>query len=586
MAKVKARAYCSPTVVLLAMDWPEGNQRDDFLGFAIQRTPGFRKPKLKPKYPHSWLPNRIGFNGPPGNGKDLPSNVAPIQKFMWWDARIDTEDRGKKFTYEITPVVKPWTNPKLVNAAATAIDVTIPHVQEKGIGTYFNRAVVSSQAFVKEFGTNPKGAKRDKALLWLANGLEEIIPGFIKNAKQIDCAIYHLTDRNWVIKALKAYKRPATVACHYKAPTAKTKGDTANDGAMGTLKSSANIQFRKRTKTNLMHNKFVVSGDGNGSPDALLMGSANFTEEGLTSQANLLHTWDSPKLAALYLERQKILFADKAKAATAKLAGWSNKITIGDAKVRVYFPPETKPGRDSIDRIVDAIKHANSSVMFCLFSSTDQPLRDACFAAADAGKMMFGLVNSITLPKDPTKKDAQTTAMVEIYNRSKDDKDVFSHALFPRGKEPQGFWWEVATLRPKEPDTTADMIDAGVAAGGAAKKKSFIPAVYIHHKFVVIDAETTNPKIYSGSANLSGNSCWNNDENLLEITGSPRLGQLYLSEFMRLYEHYRARAAYNRRVAEGDTSTFKLEKDPGWSAQYYQPGTPEFKSRSNMVMAV
>src|SRR5262249_32984490 len=147
--------------------------------------------------------------------------------------------------------------------------------------------------------------------------------------------------------------------------------------------------------------------------------------------------------------------------------------TVGDAKVRVYFPPESKPGRDSIDPIVEAVRNANQSVVFCLFSSTDQPLRDECFKAGDAGKMMFGLVNSISMPKDPTKKDAQTVAMVEIYNRSKEDRDVVSHELFKTGNQPQGFWWEVATLKPKEPDMTADMVDAGAAP----KKKGFVPAV-------------------------------------------------------------------------------------------------------------
>jgi hypothetical protein len=130
---------------------------------------------------------------------------------MWWDARIDTKDRGKTIQYEVIPAVKPWTHPKLMASAASTIDVKIPRTEENGIGTYFNRAVVSSQAFVKEFGTNPKGAKRDKALLWLANGMEQVIPAFIMKAKRIDCAIYHLADRNWVIKAMDAYTRPATI---------------------------------------------------------------------------------------------------------------------------------------------------------------------------------------------------------------------------------------------------------------------------------------------------------------------------------------------------------------------------------------
>jgi phosphatidylserine/phosphatidylglycerophosphate/cardiolipin synthase-like enzyme len=574
MTKVKVRPYLSPTMVLLAMDWADGRRRDDFLGFAIRRTPGFWRQH------YSWLPNRIGFDGPPPDGKDVPSNRAPIQKFMWWDARIDTADRGKTIRYLIIPVVKPWTRPKLLMRAATTIAVTIPHTEENGIGTYFNRAVVSSQAFVRQFGANPTGVRRDKALLWLANGMERVIPEFIRRATRIDCAIYHLTDRNWVIKALQKYRKPATIACHYKAPTAKTAGDTANDDAITLFDGSGNIVFRKRTKTALMHNKFIVRCDRQPSPDAVLMGSANFTEEGLTSQANLLHTWQSPALARLYQDRQRVLFADTSKAKTAALAGWSNRVRIGDARVRVYFPPEIKPGRASIDPIVNAILKAKSSVVFCLFASTDEPLRDACFKVADEGKMMFGLVNSISLPKDRTKVNAQTKAMIEIYNRSRDNRDVVAHSLFAREKEPYGFWWEVATLRPKAPDTTSDMIDARVVPG--APKKTRVPAVYIHHKFVVIDGETKAPVIYSGSANLSANSCWNNDENLIEISRSPRLSQLYLAEFMRLYEHYRARAARNRR-AEGDSSTFRLDKDPGWAARYYQPGTPEFKSRRAMV---
>src|SRR5512136_839152 len=100
MAKVKIRSFASPTLILLAFDWKDGGDRDDFLGFAIERKPGFSG---KPK---SWLPNRIGFDGPV-KGKDFPSDQAPIQKFMWWDARIDDKDHEKTFTYTVTPVVKP-----------------------------------------------------------------------------------------------------------------------------------------------------------------------------------------------------------------------------------------------------------------------------------------------------------------------------------------------------------------------------------------------------------------------------------------------------------------------------------------------
>jgi hypothetical protein len=128
----------------------------------------------------------------------------------------------------------------------------------------------------------------------------------------------------------------------------ENRREPANDGAITLFDGSGNIVFRKRTKTTLMHNKFIVRCDGKPSPDAVLMGSANFTEEGLTSQANLLHTWQSPALARLYQGRQKVLFADASKAETVALAGWSARIRIGDARVRMYFPPERKPLRRSI----------------------------------------------------------------------------------------------------------------------------------------------------------------------------------------------------------------------------------------------
>ena len=105
MATVIARAYLSPTLVLLAMDWPDGANRPDFLGFAIRRTPGFLDLSMGVVAPSSFLPNRVSFNGPPAAGQpDFPSNVAPIQKFMWWDARLDGSTAGDSLTYEITPV--------------------------------------------------------------------------------------------------------------------------------------------------------------------------------------------------------------------------------------------------------------------------------------------------------------------------------------------------------------------------------------------------------------------------------------------------------------------------------------------------
>src|SRR5215468_4971795 len=124
---VAVKTYRSPTLVLLAFDWPEGDARADFLGFAIERTPGFNGEAK------SWLPNRIGFGGPKPDQSDIPSNEAPIQKFYWWDARIDTKDRGSSFSYRVVPVVGPSNSLKLLDQESGRINVQIPLVEEQGI---------------------------------------------------------------------------------------------------------------------------------------------------------------------------------------------------------------------------------------------------------------------------------------------------------------------------------------------------------------------------------------------------------------------------------------------------------------------
>ena len=93
----------------------------------------------------------------------------------------------------------------------------------------------------------------------------------------------------------------------------------------------------------------------------MLTGSANFTSEGLSAQANVVHSFESPNLARLYLERKRELDGDPTLSSTQRShGGWSDKIAVGDAKIRVFFPPESKLQRQSLDTIVEAVKAAKA----------------------------------------------------------------------------------------------------------------------------------------------------------------------------------------------------------------------------------
>jgi phosphatidylserine/phosphatidylglycerophosphate/cardiolipin synthase-like enzyme len=593
MSAVLTKAYLSPSLVLLAVDWPDGADHTDFLGFAIKRSPGFSDLKTGTQPAFSWLPNRLSFNGPPAKGQpDFPSNEAPIQKFLWWDARLEGVAPGASLTYEVSPVLGTANMHSLDAASTASIAVSLPNHVEFGIGTWFNRAVMASQAFSSkcaalgiQAGQAPTPAQVLDLRTWLANGMELPIPAFIRAASQaptdsIVGAIYHLTDTLWIIPALKAQMTNIASALVYDSHAQKsTSGKTmpgVNDPAIAAL---TKVKFLPRDKTKIMHNKFLVAGAGllksGATPQRLTQGSANYTTEGLTEQANLVHRFESPDLAQLYFERFTLIKTNPTLGNSSKDAAWSSTVSVGDAGIRVFFSPEPgKPGDDSVsmETIVSAVHGAKSSVIFCLFDPTDALLRDACFSVGDAGKMMFGLVNRIatseptTKPTTTGKIPADQLAAVELFHRSRDNKDTIGAQFFSANNLPAGFEPEFNLFPGTKPPP--------------------FPPVVVHHKFIVIDAETDSPIIYSGSANMSGNSVFGNDENLLEIKGSARLARIYLAEFLRLYEHYRARAHFIAWKLSGKAppnAGFALRGDRSWADQHYQPGTPEFKARVHMI---
>ena len=580
---VNVRSYLSPTLVLLAFDWPEGGMREDFLGFAIKRTPGFLAADGQAREASSWLPNRLTFKGAvPDTQKDAPSNEAPIQKFMWWDARIDEADRETSFTYLVYPFVGTPDAPQLLDTQKGECRLTLPAHIESKVGTWFNRAVVSSQAFARKVAAlhlAPHAAPTaDQALrlrTWLANDLQDVFGLTLAHARRAASAVYHLTDPLWAIPAFEAFGKQqgkASLAIVYDSHEVVRKGNSPapspNQPAVDQLADLAT--FAPRDKTHIMHDKFIVVDDGNGeaTPARVLTGSANFTTEGITEQANVLHLFDSPQLAALYSDRAKSLAANPSIAATAKLApGWSDSIEIGTAKVRVCFSPEPKDSRLQIDTIVDAINKAKHSVVFCLFMPTDAPLRDACFAAGDKGRMMFGLVNHISAQSAEAAEKAQQNGQIvtstalanmELYHRGRDQRDVIDAKYFSPATVPVGFEPELR-LFPGE------------------SAPAYAPVI-VHHKFLVIDAEGANPIVYTGSANMSNNSEHFNDENLLEIRDR-RLAGIYLAEFLRLYEHYRARALAIREKNNGTHQRLMLAPNGSWAKKYFVADSPEAKAR-------
>src|SRR5439155_11192600 len=105
--------------------------------------------------------------------------------------------------------------------------------------------------------------------------------------------------------------------------------------------------------------------------------------------------------------------------------------------------------------------------------------------------------------------------------------------------------------------------------------------VYIHTKLLLINPLSDDPIVISGSANFSPNSMHSSDENMLIIRGNTRVADIYLSEYMRIFNHYRFRARFkldpntpSPDPAAGTTPDQTLATTPAWTSSYYDPNDP------------
>lgn len=586
--RVSIRLYPSASgVVLLGIDWtPPKNQ--PFFGFAIRRTPGFHEPipgkggkSVVSNF--SWLENRLSFA--PGTTEFQPSNLAPIQRFQWWDARYHPdEDAGKTFSYEVIPMTGQPGNLVPFAGAASSRSLVFPDRFSDGVGLWFNRPFVSSQAFnrlLQRLGVDPKHpgtlSPQKKAAIysWLGNGLQDSVPDFAAAAKGagLSGAVYHLTDER-TIAALE--KRSGRMVLHWK-NGANGKGDTTDRTAQKHL-DKAGWTTRLRDAGNLMHNKILVDDQRNPAP--LLMGSANFTLEAYTTQANVLHVWKSGKLAALYDQRVQTLLGNPQPKALAPSAGWSPPVALGGgATARVFFSPETDHHDqglppNSIAPIVEAIRKARSSILFCLFDPTDEGLLEAVLDAVDKNKAAYGLLNQIPRKApSPTSKNGHKTPGFAVKKRlfdfTRDHNEIVGAQGFlsPLTFLPEGWVAELNRLPFGQKQTTGSFD---------------LSTIHVHHKFVLVDGETDHPVLFTGSANLSNNSATRNDENTLWVTGHKPSARAYLAEFMRLFEHYRARPVVAKKKTTKKKTGPRILDPTGtvWWQRFFQPSPRATARRS------
>jgi len=185
-------------------------------------------------------------------------------------------------------------------------------------------------------------------------------------------------------------------------------------------------------------------------------GSTNMTNEGFCSNHNNSPAILCPELALAYETEFEEMFVDH-RFGTAKTDNTPHRLTCDGVVVESYFSPSD--GSES--QLIDEIRHADASIYFAIYYFTSDPVREALVERAKAGITVKGAF------------DASGAG-----NRYAED-------------------------------------EALCEAGIPIKVENFPGR--LHHKFMVIDVDGTNPVVVTGSYNWTNAGTKKNDENTLVI---------------------------------------------------------------------
>lgn len=560
----RVRAITGTRSVLLAFD-ADAATRGGLRGFSIRRTERLATADGTTQVTTKWLSSSKVFRTVEpdpkakvdGRFKTFRTDRHPIQKFFWSDYGAEPD---VAYTYEIFPTYGPVDALTRDASRAIAIDIRTEPEDDGRHGIWFNRGAIASQHYAREFDNVPPTDAEtldpaDPKTRWLSRGLLEACIAYIDAAKPgewLHACLYEFTYAPVIDAFDAALRRGVNVRIVYHATQ-------ANRDAIGTKLAAPGVLI-ERTRPAIPHNKFVIHATDAHRPVAVWTGSTNITMSGFLGQSNVGHLFRDAALAAWYLDYWDVL-------ATNPTAAPMKKATraISPQPPEVVAPNSMTPifcARDDLAMLywyANRILDARDLAMFTVAFSVSPILVPALAAKRDCLRM---LVMESKPPADLLAAFAKggrdpmlTTSYGAVLGKTK------ITVTLPNGKTatkridikdfPLGEWfWREEHTR-----------DSG-------------NIFFIHTKYLMIDPLSDDPLICTGSANFSQNSLENNDENMVLIRGDTRVADIYLTEFLRMHEHFYFRDAANSLAGKGnDMAGAFLEEDGDWTADDFAPGT-------------
>jgi phosphatidylserine/phosphatidylglycerophosphate/cardiolipin synthase-like enzyme len=550
-SELKAAAYAGTYVVVLAWDTLDGKMpsRTDLLGYAIERAEFDVAGNEVERY---WMRGIKRFKErdkglPPGTPVSTAEH--PIQSFLWADY---TAKAGSHYRFGIVPLHGTVKNPKLDDAAAVTLEVTTEIAGDAPLDgdgirhdVFFNRGVIGSQAYAREFGNREPDAEnpRSKEMRWLSRGLFEALVRFIGLAGDgmaLRAALYEFHYQPVANAFAKAIEAGADVKIVYDA---ESNYKVENEATIKTAGLDDNDAVIPRTVSQgIRHNKFIVLLNGS-TPVAVWTGSTNISAGGIFGHSNVGHVvWDED-VARKYLDYWQRLAANL----TPNKLRRPNKAATPT--------PRGKPPKNSVSPLFSARDDEESN-------ETLQWYADQLAEAKQVACMTFAF-NIDTVFQQVLSADNDVLRYI-VKDDPLGEEESIGHdrdVIFAAG----GYLGE-----------------GGLANFLTERSNPLNRNRYIHNKFMLVDPLSEDPLVVTGSANFSRPSQRINDENMLIVRGNTRVADIYFGEFMRVFDHHYARYLVRVLTDEGRSDPeagYLKENTSDWLPPHFNPASYKSKRR-------
>ena len=552
-------------MLLLAMNWRNGKPPRDFAGFAIE----YKEPKADRFWP---VKNRIGFPGQRKKPTDpmISSTEAPIQKFRWvhfpWHA-----DKDGEFLYRVTPMFMDEGGTLSRGEPQEASIVLMRETIPGKLNVAFTRGYVSSQSFVEKFAPDrklgtlipdnakdglsfkPTNKNAKAAYEWMGfearASILEVLDEAIDAKADVRVIAYDLNMPEILTRLEKLGKRLKVIIDDSTGTGGghKSKDSPESKAEKRLRKSAGTANVKRQHMASLQHHKSIaVSGKG---VHKVVYGSTNFSWRAFYVQSNNAIVVNSQRAVDDYFGVFEKYFsadgADDFRGARASAGFKDLGVTGVDAKVG-FSPHSEKNGLLAV--IGKDIGKAKSSVLFSLAflgQTKKGPIGPALGKAIKSRS-----VHALGIADARVKEGNLGVTVLTPDNKR---RVVRSSAL--TGNVPAPFSTE----------------PSGLSGSGGQHR-----GTRMHHKFVVLDFDTDDARVYFGSYNFSEPADFDNGENLV-LVKDRTVATSYMIEALRIYDHYRFRSAREdlkgkgKKVLELQLPPKKPSEKPWWHRDWADP---------------